>query len=233
MLTPNFSLFLQGEGVSTFHSKIHFIIFHFIQGEGGYKGRKYRFQFLLCFFSRKSNSTTTNVRQFVCPSVSQSVNKTPQQLKINDFTLPLPSPPFTPSKTPSPNITHNITTQHHASQTTSNTSSSHIHHHPHNLALERLLSFSACFLKASLMIIKFKIPLSALLGLLSFVHLCTAGGRRGGGGGGGGTQVLAPDINLFSFLPFSTSPLQVFRQQSLFFLSNVQNSHLIWFLHDL
>ena len=36
--------------MSTFCSKIHFIVFHLIWGEGGYKGRKYRFHFLLCFF---------------------------------------------------------------------------------------------------------------------------------------------------------------------------------------
>ena len=36
--------------MSTFCSIIHFIVFHFIGGEGGYKGKKYRFHFFLCLF---------------------------------------------------------------------------------------------------------------------------------------------------------------------------------------
>ena len=36
--------------MSTFCSIIHFIVFHFIGGEGGCKGRKCRFHFLLCLF---------------------------------------------------------------------------------------------------------------------------------------------------------------------------------------
>ena len=45
-----FFTFLQGGGVSTFCSIIHFIFFHFIGGEGGCKGRKCHFHFLLCLF---------------------------------------------------------------------------------------------------------------------------------------------------------------------------------------
>ena len=52
------------------------------------------------FFSCESDSTTTNIRPFVRPSVRLSGIKTQKQLKINHSTLPLPSPPLTiPSTT--------------------------------------------------------------------------------------------------------------------------------------
>ena len=51
--------------MSTFCSKIHFIVFHFIWGEGGYKGRKYRFHFLLCFFFFESFPYSTSVKNII------------------------------------------------------------------------------------------------------------------------------------------------------------------------
>ena len=120
------------------------------------------------FFSRESDSTTTNVRSFVRSSVSLSVTKTPKQHKINHSTIPLPSTPsHTITSTTSHTITHTTThnnnikhtigtpscTSHTPSFTqpfiqTFTTPQSNHHHH---LLIERLLSFSACFfLKASL-----------------------------------------------------------------------------------
>ena len=93
-----------------------------------------------CFFSRKSDSRSTNV--------CQSVIKTPKQ---HHSTLPLPSlPPAPPSTishtthTITPNITQNITHPQHLTPTSHSTShkTSNTHHHPHI----RLLSFSACWL---------------------------------------------------------------------------------------
>ena len=54
-----FFTFLQGGGVSTFCSIIHFIFFHFIGGEGGCKGRKCHFHFLLCLFFLIASLTST------------------------------------------------------------------------------------------------------------------------------------------------------------------------------
>ena len=68
-------------------------------------------------FSRKSDSTTTNVRPLVRPSES----KTPKQLKIIHFTLPQHSPPLISQHTTSQN---NITTQHHTQ------------HPPHNITMQ-------------------------------------------------------------------------------------------------
>ena len=45
----------------------------------------------IIIFSCESDSTTTNVRWPVSPSVCLSITKTPKQLKINHSTLPLPS----------------------------------------------------------------------------------------------------------------------------------------------
>ena len=78
--------------------------------------------FRLChisFFSRESDSTTTNVRSFVrlsvCLSVCPSETKTPKQLKIIHFTLP--------QHTTTLNTTsqHNITIQHHNTTSQHNT----------------------------------------------------------------------------------------------------------------
>ena len=70
------------------------------------------------FFSRESDSTTTNVRSFVRLSVCLSVTKTPKQLKINHSTLSLSSPPLTLPSTPS-----HTTSPHHHIHTTSPTPS--------------------------------------------------------------------------------------------------------------
>ena len=84
---------------------------------------------MICaLFSRESDSTTTNV----CSFVHQSVNKTPQQLKIIHFALPQHSPPLTPSHitsyTPSHTTSpHNIITQHHHTKSPHNITMQHHH----------------------------------------------------------------------------------------------------------
>jgi len=101
------------------------------------------------FFSRESDSTTTNVRSSVRPSVRPSVTKTPYQPKIIHFTLPQHSPSLTPSHTTSQN---NITSQHHT-QNHTHCHNHHPHHHPFHLLLERLLSFSACYFEQQIVFV--------------------------------------------------------------------------------
>ena len=84
----------------------------------------------------------------VCPSVCQSVNKTPKQHKIIHFTLPQHSPPITPSHTTSHTPSHttsqhkhhnttsknNIKTQHHNTTSQQNITTQH-----HNATSEHII----------------------------------------------------------------------------------------------
>ena len=97
----------------------------------------------------------------ICSSVRVSVTKTPQQLKINHSSYHYlyhhshQTHYHTTSNTKS---LHSISTQHHSHTITINIThnikqkitkqhhtTSLTQHHPHKLALEQLLSFSACF----------------------------------------------------------------------------------------
>ena len=110
----------------------------------------------------------------VCLSVSPS-SKPPKQIIIDPFIFPLPSPlptpPPTQSHTPSDmtchhiTITHNITTQHEHTKLTHNIYSQY-HHRPHNSALERLLSFSACCSSLILLLLNLRVHFPNLIGMM-------------------------------------------------------------------